>query len=288
MTQTFAITFVENQPGTQIMTKDFELGVSTGEVSGSSVVDKFGANFLIETTTDPEDIWEFGGVYPFDAFGVTNGLYISSSSANDVGKTLEVQGLDINGDLTVQEVTLTGQSNVTLPTPLWRTFRMLNTSDAGNDFEGVIYCHDDPTPTNGVPASVSVRAIIDGNNNQTLMAVYTIPKGKVGFLYRGELGVELEGNTAALAEYARSHYESRRFGKVFTVKKSITLMVGGGSALYQDPRSFPDVIPSLTDIRLRVVEVSQTMGVWGAFDILLVDESEFSVEYLQAIGQPGY
>lgn len=263
----------------------FELAVNMGKVEGHSAVDKFGVNQEISPSTDPEDIWEFGGQYFHDPYGTAPIAYLSSSSASDAGKKVVVQGLDINGDLAEIEYTLNGQNNVSLITPLWRVFRMFNSDVDGNEYVGIIYCHTDPSPTNGVPASGSVRAIINDGHGQTLMCLYTIPKGKVGFLYRGELGVELEGNPSALAEYAHCHYESRRYGKTFRVKKAVTCLVGG-SAVYQDYRSFPDVIPALTDIRLRVIEVSQTMGMWGTFDILLVDEDQFSAEYLTAIDQP--
>jgi len=92
---------------------------------------------------------------------------------------------------------------------------------------------------------------------------------------------------AFLLTQRRVHYYSRRYGKVFRVKKSISLITAGTS-VFQDERTFPDVIPALTDIKLTVEEVSDTMGIWGTFDLLIVDEEQFSDEYLAAIGQPGY
>ena len=265
--------------------KGFELSVSMGLVPGYSTLDKFGLNANITSTSDPEDVWEFGGLYNYDANGTAPIQYISSSDNADTGQTIVVQGLDINGDLVDQTVTTTGQTVATLSTPLWRIFRMINNSDEGNDLAGTLYCHTDPTPTNGVPTDSAVRAIIDDGNNQTLMALYTIPKGKVAFLFRGELGIELEGNAAALAEYARVFYKSRRYGKLFTIKKSVTMFPG---VIHTDVRSFPDPIPALTDVKINVNEVSATMGVWATFDMLLVDEDKFTTEYLQSIGQPGY
>ena len=277
--------YIEDQFSKMIGTKDFNLSVNMGQIEGFSVIDKFGINPQITQSTDPEDIWEFGGEYVFDAFGTAPIKYISSSDASDT-QLITVSGLDVNGYLVVQEVIANGQNNVVLQTPLWRVFRMENESDEGGDIAGILYCHTDPTPTNGVPADSSVRAIIDNGHNQTLMAMYTIPRGMVGYLYRGELGIKVSGGTSALADYAHFHYESRRCGKIFKIKKAIDCIVGG-SSVYQDPRSFPDVIPALTDIRLRVQEVSTTMGVWGAFDILLIDEKHLSDGFLQAIGQCG-
>ena len=264
---------------------EFRLKVNMGMVPGYSVIDKFGVNRVITTI---EDVWEFGGEYNYDANGTAPIQYISSSDALDTGQTITVLGLDINGDEVSQVVTTDGQNNVTLGTALWRMFRLENDSDIGNDINGIIYGHTDPTPTNGVPTAIATRAIINGGNNQTLMALYTIPRGKVGFLYRGEIGVALDGNAAALAEYAIVQYKSRRYGKLFKVKKEITNMIGGGSSLYQDPRSFPDIIPALVDIKVVVTDVTTTMGAWAAFDILLVDEDKFPTWFLEAIGQPGY
>lgn len=263
------------------LNQDFNLKVQQGLIQGHSVVDKFGVNQDLSPSTDPEDMWEFGGLYTYDADGTAPIQSIVSDDAGDT-EPIEVQGLDIDGNLKTQTITLNGTTRVALDTPLWRVFRMGNTGT--NYLEGTVYCY---AGTSSVPANADVRAIIDGANGQTLMALYTIPKGKVAFLYRGELGVELEGNTGALAEYAHCHYESRRYGQTFRVKKAVTCMVGG-NAIYQDKRSFPDIIPSLTDIKLKIIEVTQSMGMWGTFDLLLIDEDLFSTEYLTAIGQVGY
>ena len=119
------------------------------------------------------------------------------------------------------------------------------------------------------------------------MAKYTIPLGKVGCLYRGEAGTLLDANPSAAQTFMKGYYQSRRYGKVFKIKKAISSMTSGNSN-YQDPRSFPDIIPSLTDIKLTIVDVGEDMGAWGTFDILLVDENVFPTTYLQAIGQVGY
>ena len=261
----------------------FRLKVNQGLIQGHKSLDKYGVNPEITTTSDPEDLWEYGGVYTFDANGTAPIVSVVSDNALDTG-ILSVEGLDINGNEIVQEVTLTGNVRLALPTPLWRVYRMGNESDVGGDFVGNVYAY---TTTGNVPGAGDIRAMINNGHGQTLMCIYTVPKGKVGFLHRGEIGVQLEGNAASLAEYAHCHYESRRYGKTFRVKKAVTCMVGG-NAVYQDERSFPDVIPALTDIKLRAVIVTQTMGLWGTFDMLLIDEDLFPESYLTAIGQPGY
>lgn len=265
---------------------DYADAITSGLVDGVSVVDKFGYNPEITAASAPEEIWEFSEPYNYDADSTAPISYISSSSALDVGQPISVQGLDISGYLVTQTAISNGQSVVTLDTPLYRVFRMINISQT-EDINGVLYCHTSPTVTNGVPPDISVRAIINGDNNQTLMAIYTIPRGFVGKLRRGEFMVGLEGNTGALAENTDIIYKSRRYGQLFTLKKIVKLMIGG-SPVYQDLRPYPDVIPSLTDIAIIVESTTATVGASSTFHIELIEERKFPVSFLEAIGQIGY
>lgn len=264
---------------------NFLLMVSMGRVPGCTPVGKFGVNLEITTNTDPEDIIEQGGRVQWDTNETAPIKYISSSSALDTGQLIAIEGLDIDGSFVSQTATTNGQSNVELTTPLWRQFRMENDDDT-LDIQGVLYCHTDASPTAGVPADTNIRTIINGDKNQTLYCAYTIPSGKVGFVVRGEVGPELEGNGAALAEYAHFHWEVRKHGKLFKVKKALSTVVSSGS--YKDNRTFPDPLPGKTDLTLTAETVSMTLGVWATFDILLVDEDLLSNEFLETIGQPGY
>ena len=260
------------------VSKPFELSVTMGLVDGYSTVDKFGENPEIDTGTTPEDIWEGGGLYTYDADETAPIVSLASSSTSDTMDII-IQGLDIEGVLVNQTITLTGTTRVALTTPLWRVFRMYN--DGDTNIAGTVFCY---TGTGTVPSvgDAEVRAIIDDGNNQTLMSLYTIPKGYVGFLYRGEMGMSRSQTTGAV----RAAYYSRRYGKVFRVKKRVDI-TNQGSSIYQDYRSFPDIIPALTDIKLTVEEVTANgAGVFGTFDIMLVDETKFSAEFLTAIGQP--
>ena len=261
----------------------FNLAASMRFFPGFDILDKFGENPSVDTGT-PADIWEFGDTvpdYPYDTFGTAPIQYISSSSAADAGMDISIEGLDINGNLVEQIVTANGQNNVSLTTPLWRVYRMENEGDEGQDLAGILYCHTDASPTAGVPLSANVRAIINNGNNQTLMALYTIPKGKVGFLFRGEFGTSRAQTTGAV----ECAYLSRRLGKIFKIKKRIDIS-NSGNSIYKDERSFPDLIPDLTDLRLRALATSANgMGIIGTFDILLVDEEFLNPALLAAIGQ---
>lgn len=251
-----------------------------------SPLDKYGVIRSVApaaVATEPADLWEFGDVvpqYPDDSDGTAPIQYLSSSDAADT-MDVEVQGLDIEGRLVSQIVTLTGQANVTLATPLWRVFRMEN--EGSVNAIGIIYCHTSPTNTNGVPPDASVRAIINNGNNQTLMPLYTIPKDWVGFLKRGEIGLEFEGSGPAANEFAKVGYRSRRFGKVYKNKKQFSLGTSAGLK-YRDNRTFSDIVPELTDIRLSVYNVTNTLSFWGAFDLELWHKSIIPEHILAKIG----
>jgi hypothetical protein len=264
----------------ETISKSFELSVMMGQQSGYSTLDKFGENPDINTTSGPEDIWEGGGLYTYDANGTAPIVSIASSSSSDT-QDIQVTGSDIEGDEVTQTITLTGTTRKALTTPLWRVYRMSNEGTV--NVAGNVFCY---TGTGTVPSigDAEVRALINNGNNQTLMAQYTMPKGKVGFLYRGEIGMSRKKDSGS----AQCSYYSRRYGKVFRVKKRIAI-TNSGSSVYQDARSFPDIIPALTDIKLTVESVDENdIGVFGTFDIMLIDENKFTTAYLQAIGQPGF
>ena len=265
---------------------DFPLDVASFNYPSMTVVDVFGYSGVIEEGTNSVDIWEFGGAYPYDATNTAPIAYISSSSTNNA-QPVKIDGLDSNGWSVVQTVTLNGQNNVALTTPLWRVFCVENVAgeDDGGNFAGTVYVHTNATVTAGVPPDASVRAIVVDGNNRSLIANYTIPRGKVGFLYFGEVAIQYVGLSSASVGIAHVHYESRRYGKVFTIKKSVTV-ISTGTGVYQTQRTFPDIIPALTDIRIQCEEANEDMGLSAAMVFLLVDEDQFPPSLLETIGQP--
>lgn len=214
---------------------------------------------------------------------IINPIDIDRLSSNNVGddQIIMTDGLIGDGTRVTGYAKLSGQTPVNIYSNpdgvsgdliyYWRIFRMENEASIGNDLTGVVYCYiDTSTVTLGVPgADTDVKAIINNGNNQTLMTILTIPKGKIAFLYRGEGGISKSGGASA---EARMSYRSRRFGKVFKIKKKIAA-VTQGSSNYQDRRSFQDLIPPLTDVVLRVDAVSANdLGIFGTLDVVLIDQ----------------
>jgi hypothetical protein len=240
---------------------DFSLEIARGNIEGVSSVAKFGENLDIDTGA-AEDIWDFGGLYTFSTSAVITTL---SSSDNGDTQTIRVYGLDTNRAEVVQDVTLSGFAQATLGTALIRVNRMVNTSST--DIAGIVYCYETGTASSGVPDDLAdVRAIIDGANNQTLMAIYTVPAGKTAYLYKAT--IDIVDNRAV---QVKATLRVKPFGEVFQIKNASSAD-SQGSGKMEFLYTTPLVITEKSDIILRIDEVSSdNTGASGSFDLVLVD-----------------
>jgi len=262
--------------------------IQKGLIPGYELLDKFGGNNIITSGSAPEDITETGGLYQFSPslpMPVADIISVSSDDPND-NQLIEYFILNELGYPIRAEVQLDGQNRVALPVAGWRFWRGGVISEQGDNPQGNIYFYSGTENTGGVPSGASIeKARIEVGNNQTQMAVYTVPLGKVALLLRGEVGIQWEGGLFSGSQAAKFKYFSRRYKMNWRVKKTVTALTSGNSN-YQDKRETADIIPALTDIRLTAEEVSDTMGVFGTFDMLLIDENQFTDERLAEIGQP--
>ena len=268
---------------------EFNLAIQQWKIPWYSVIDKFWKNPLITTGTDPEVVWWYGGMYTYTADAGTTYYFSSSDSGDTQNIRISVLTVDSNGNFNdeIFEQKLVWQTKTALiPTswdPIVRIYRMQNVDSV--DLAGTVYVYEDDTVVGWVPQTPSlVRAIIDNWDNQTLMAVYTIPTGKVWFLYKWEVWLEFTWSVWSWTQFATVNYRSRRPWEVFRIQKELSL-INLWSSNYVDVRTFPDIIPAKTDIEIVVKEVSSDMWVWATFDILLVDENLFTNAYLTAIWQ---
>lgn len=230
---------------------DFYLNASRGIIQGVSTVHKFGYNPDIDTSTDPETIWSYGGLYPWSAMdGAAKTLYVKSSSASD---TMQVTftGLDTAGIEITDTVTLTGTTAVTSTKQFTRIYRAFVMGLAEN--VGDITWHT-------VSGSGTVVAHILAGEGQTLAAIYSVPAGKTGYLYAGDCSLNLN-KEITLKFYARYP------GGPFRVAHVVEL--AGVPYRYDFP--FPMPLPAGTDLEVRVDNANDNnCRVSANFDILLM------------------
>jgi len=233
----------------------FLLRVAKGEITGHSIISKFGQNNDVGTGSY-EDVWDGGGTYNYPTDSTAPITKLVAHNAADT-EPIEIQGLDINGDLSVQTRTLTGLTAVDLDPDLWRVFRLKNvgTSDLVSD---VCAINDGDTVD---------YACINNGNNQTLMALYTIPNGKIGYLLQGtnsiigtNRGYSIDGKLWM-----------KPYGLVFQLKRTFGLS-SDGSGFIKMPFPLPGAIPAKTDIRISAISSAAGGGLNTTFEILLIDD----------------
>ena len=153
---------------------DYMLNVSRGLITDVFPVNKFGAN-IVSAKDVQEDVWDGGGTYNYPTIALMTHLHQLSN--DNPSMQVKVYGLDSSWDLVEQTVTLDATDSTTLvelDTPLLRAFRMKIVS---NEVSA-----SDITLVNS--ANTVVYAQIDNDNNQTLMAMYSVPKGYTAYMTR--------------------------------------------------------------------------------------------------------
>ena len=153
---------------------DMMLDIPRGNVPGMSSVNKFGRNDAIASGST-EDIWDGGGTYSFPATALMTSISQTADQAALRGEIVEVQGLDANWNLVVQNATLDASNTttvVTLATALIRVFRMKVLANVVST---------SPIRVHNAGETVDYAVIATGNN-QTLMAIYTVPADTTAYM----------------------------------------------------------------------------------------------------------
>lgn len=159
---------------------DFYLAVAKGDFTGYTKVSKFGRNANVKSA-GYETIWDGSELYPWPTAAET--LNVVSSDTNDTSagtgaRTVEIEGLDSNWDVLTETVSMNGTTNVTTTNSFLRVYRArVVTAGSTGTNAGTI------TMTNTTSSNVIAQISVDTSGfGQTLMACYTIPNGKTGYL----------------------------------------------------------------------------------------------------------
>jgi hypothetical protein len=232
--------------------EDFKLNVSRGKVRGASMIHKFGAVPEVAQASTGT-VWDKNStVYPWSAFDTAGVITASIANASDNGKQVLVQGLDANYEEVEEIFTLSSTATVAGNVSFKRVFRAFVTNGSDNNVGDI----------NFTKGGTDVLRITAGKA-QTLMAIYTVPAGKTGYLYKGVCSAQATAD-------ATGNMFIRYFGQqAFRIGHSFE--VSGGSQ-YDYEFSFPIKIPEKSDIDVRVAVRTNKGRYTAAFDILLLEE----------------
>lgn len=222
-----------------------EWEIALGEIDNASPIDKFGLNPTVGNSY--VTIWDGSNIYtyPSSALAMT---VTSDAGATDNGVEVTVIGLDENYAEVNETVTLAGTGTATTTQTFLRVFRAYTSN--GQDATGTV------TIANGG----TTYAQFSADMQQTLMAVYTIPAGYVGYLISGNLSSQKDKDITA-------KLMMRELGGAFRVKG---LVLTPGTP-FQRSWSIPQAIPEKTDIEIRA-KAGATGPVAAGFEIVLVKD----------------
>jgi len=228
--------------------------LAAGVVAGASFNHKFGATPEMSQSTTGS-VWDVSDtIYPWAALDTPAVLNVERNNVAEEGTVVTVQGLDSNYNFQEEEITISGTD--TLGTKL---FRRVNRAFATHD--GVSNVGDIDIEAGAAGGTTVAR--ISAGLGQTLMAVYTVPKGKTGYIMQVSMSVKSGAD-------ATGNMFTKFFGQtVFRVGHSFEVSGDGGQHIYPFP--IPIKVPEKSDIDMRATVRSNNARVTSTFDIVLID-----------------
>jgi len=244
-------------------TEPFYLQVARNQISFHKNIFKFGFNPDIDDAL--ETVWAQGGLYSYLASASV--LKVSSSSTADASagtgaRTVELFGLDTNYDEINETVTLNGQTAVNTTNEFLRINRMVvRSAGTGGANAGVIYAGTG-TVTTGVPANKYATIAI--GDNQTVMALWTVPRGYTAYLLQTDITVATTQNN----KYCTVHLVARPNGEVFQIKDKFVKSESSVHQAYTIPLKFEEK----TDIEVRAIgdSAGADIAISAGLDIIYI------------------
>jgi len=239
---------------------DERLLAPAGVWEGITCVNKFGENHNVATDST-ETIWEGSNLYPFPATALITSMSQTADQLAMRGATIEVQGLDADWNLVIQNADLDGTLTtnvVTLSTPLIRVFRAKVMADVVSD--QVIRIHN---------AGETVDyAIITAGENQTTMAIYTVPANFTAYLtnYYSHHHPATNQNPTSLD--LKLYGADRHNGYAGQLKHTVGVPTGGA---FHHPFVPYMRFTQKTDIYMTATTVGKAAHVSAGFDLYLLD-----------------
>ena len=238
--------------------KGSSLGYDSIVGQAKDYIHKFGSNPDVSNTvsaTAPETVWDGSIEYTFPPDAGT-GIQIKSSQATDSQEFI-VQGLDENFENQYYTGNLNGTNDVNIDGTWSRVFRAFNNGTSG--IAGIIDIH-----ASGDASTVSAKVL--AGNDQTSMAIYTVPATCTGYLLGYHMSANNPGSSSEIGY--TTQIKTRQYGKVFRVQEVTSVTT---SAFAQNTYPFPLQLPPKTDVIVNIVSSNGNNGAVDAdFDIALL------------------
>jgi hypothetical protein len=243
-----------------IASADWAAQAALGQLRSHDIEIKFGSNTAVSTTE--EDIWLGGGLYSWLDKGVSEYIDIVSDHVNDTllgtgTRQTRIQGLDVDGSPIEEIIDMNGTTPVRTTLQYWRVYRMYSEVAATRLGQaGVITART----ANGAV----LQAIFNPYENQTLQALYTVPKGYAAAI----LGINVstgKGDEVKIRFYRKdngTHYQQPQ-----RVRRTIT--VYQANVLHMFP--IPYVVDELTDVWISGQASVASLKVDAEIYMVLVD-----------------
>lgn len=238
--------------------KDF--AISEGKVGGVLQIRKFGENPGITAASGFEDVWDGGGLYPWQTSAQSIEVVSAGAQDNASGtgaRSIRVYCLDANGAIQSEDVVPNNTTPVALTMTclhVYRAYVLTAGSDATNNAAITIR----------IASAGATLAVIQAGMGQTLMTPYQVPSGYTGYLDRLTVGLSKEtGPTAAVVQLM-----NRPAGGAWRVLATYYLSTTSTSlkTFYFD---YPIVIEEGGQIRVRADSSANNTGVYAEFDLVM-------------------
>jgi hypothetical protein len=239
----------------RIISQDVALMAAKLELTGHEPYHAFGHNPLVTTMSDPEDVWEGGGLYT--GFPAEDEIITLSSSDPGDDQDWEIQGLDTDWNRQTVTITADGTNLVDSLVTFRRVYRVINRGSTNN--AGIITVAHKTTTAN-------IFAAIPIGVNQAQAAIFTVPAGMSVYVQHLSATLLKEGG-ATFDRDADIYFMVREPGQVFRPQLSFGI---SNAAPFEHPVYGGFKCPEKTDIVMRVIQVSNDTGVFASFDLLCV------------------
>ena len=220
-----------------------EINIASGRAVNHKHVHKFGYNPAVGTNY--EDIWSRSGKIIFETSAAVATI---DSNLSNSGCEITIQGLDENYDEISETVTLDGNGDATTT----QTFLRINRA----------FVSGSTATSNVVRIQIngSNQAQIDVAHQQTMQAIYTVPRGHTAYFKHLSMGLLTKDKDV------EARINVCEFGGVERTRDYLTFSSNFIEKTYPIPLKFPEK----SDIKLQAQVTGADTTMSGTFDLILV------------------